>query len=149
MTKGGMWKPSAQNYLGYKGALSRALAEAYPHLVIPECPRACTKKANPEQFAARKAWEKTYKGRTYTLLIHANTHSLTSDGDNIVKTVADALQDARIIHNDNEIKKGAQRIENSKDEPEHVTIVYLDLEQFQADSRLLAGLADLFSPDPF
>jgi hypothetical protein len=140
-----MWKPSAQNYLGYKRALSRALAEAYPHLVIPECPRACTKKANPEQFAARKAWEKTYKGRTYTLLVLANTHSRTSDADNLYKTVGDALQDAGIVPNDSMVKRGGFRIENRKDEPEHVTIVYLGLEQPQADAKLLAGLTELFS----
>ena len=100
MTQGSKWRPNAQNYIGYKGALATALAEAYPHLVVPPCPPATTKKADPIGWQARKEWEAKYKGLEFWLTCHFSDAPKTSDLDNLAKTVMDALQLAGIVPND-------------------------------------------------
>jgi hypothetical protein len=95
-----LWTKPAQNYAGYKQALATALAEAYPDLVVPPCPPATTKKADPVGWEARKEWEAKYKGLEFWLTCEFSDAPKTSDLDNLAKTVMDALQLAGIVPND-------------------------------------------------
>jgi len=95
-----LWTKPAQNYAGYKQALATALAEAYPELIVPPCPPATTKKADPVGWQARKEWEAIHKAKRYRLACFFSQAPKASDLDNLVKTVMDALQLARILPND-------------------------------------------------
>ena len=106
MTQGSKWRPNAQNYIGYKLALAKALAEAYPHLVVPPCPPATTKKADYDGWLARKKWEWSHKHKTYYLFVDFVNPNHVSDIDNLEKAVMDALQLSRLVPNDCMIKTG-------------------------------------------
>jgi hypothetical protein len=100
-----LWTKPAQNYAGYKQALADALAEAYPEHLIPPCPKATTKKADPVGWQARKDWKAKYKGLRFWLTCEFSDAPLVGDIDNLAKTVMDALQLAGIVPNDNTIAR--------------------------------------------
>ena len=120
-----LWTKPAQNYAGYKQALATALAEAYPELIVPPCPPAVTKKADPVGWEARKEWEAKYKHKTYYLFVDFVNPNHVSDIDNLEKAVMDALQLARLVPNDCMIKTGWPASFRLGDPETVITFTYL------------------------
>lgn len=93
MTQKGIWRPDAQNYLGYRNALADAIKAKFPELIIPPAP--------PTSLPAlRKKYNAEQNQYTYALGMDVILQRDTGDWSNYYKAVEDALQCARLIWDD-------------------------------------------------
>lgn len=99
----GVYNPS--HYTVYKRALAEAIRSAYPDVVasVPS-----------EREKCRTKWLATNR---YHLVVTVYRAKRTGDWDNYAKTVCDALQDAGVIGNDNQIDAGGVILITDKADP--------------------------------
>lgn len=97
MTKAAIWRPDAQNYLGYRNALADAIRAAHPTLLL-DAPLV-SDKTNRNRFV------KAQRARSFRLAVWVYAEDERGDLSNFIKTVEDAIQASDVIFNDSQIKQ--------------------------------------------
>ena len=96
MTRASMWRPQAQNYIGYRNALADKLRAQYPDWQVGKPPTVAKE---------RTKWIKEQKRYFYRLGVSAYVESDRADWDNLYKSAADSIQCAGLIWNDRLIEE--------------------------------------------